>query len=271
MSTKKDDATEDAAPEGTCAVDIRVFILIITLAMSAAFLVGISVHLPLEKFLGTSTAAMSVETSTIEVSPADLVTAGPHSPSGQHIMVDMKGIEASFLDSEERLSDAMVQTVQEAGLNMLSYHCHKLDPAGVSCVGILLESHISFHTWPEEGVITLDLFTCGANPLLPVVPVIERLFGIGETIETKWAHELRGFRSNDEKQKNYLDNLSDLSLWILSPMELYVKKMIYSNLTKYRRIDIWDIAEVCITLYLFFVGLSKWCWADSFYAVFQLG
>ena len=79
--------------------------------------------------------------------------------------MDIKGIEAAFLDSEERLADAMVRTVHGAGLTMLSYHCHKLDPAGISCVGVLLESHISFHTWPEEGVITLDLFTCGPNPL----------------------------------------------------------------------------------------------------------
>eukprot|EP00536_Pseudo-nitzschia_multiseries_P014414 jgi/Psemu1/214583/e_gw1.698.6.1 len=79
----------------------------------------------------------------------------------QHLLVDIKGIEATFLDSEERLAKAMVDTVNHAGLTMLSYHCHKLIPKGVSCVGVLLESHISFHTWPDEGVITLDLFTCG--------------------------------------------------------------------------------------------------------------
>ena len=261
--------------DGLCAVDIRLFLVTLVVSMMGAFVAGVSFVPP--QALVDSVSSLTrphvprATPTSLELSKADLFTSLDHSPSGQHLLVDIRGIEAAFLDSEELLSDAMVQTVQEAGLNMLSYHCHKLDPAGISCVGILLESHISFHTWPEEGVITLDLFTCGANPLLPVVPVIERLFGIGETIETKWAHELRGFRSNDEKQKNYLDNLSDLSLWILSPMELYVKKMIYSNLTKYRRIDIWDIAEVCITLYLFFVGLSKWCWADSFYAVFQLG
>ncbi len=51
-------------------------------------------------------------------------------------------------------------------------------PAGVSCVCVILESHISFHTWSEEGVVTLDLFTCGDNPLLPVVPKLEKLFGV---------------------------------------------------------------------------------------------
>jgi hypothetical protein len=68
----------------------------------------------------------------------------------QHLLVDIKGIEADFLDSEVRLAKAMVDTVNNAGLTMLSYHCHKLIPKGVSCVGVLLESHISFHTWPGK-------------------------------------------------------------------------------------------------------------------------
>ena len=266
MTEKKEEvAAVVVPPEGTCAVDIRIFILTITLAMSAAFLAGISIHLPVEKYLPVETYLQSPSTassvikpkSTIEVSPADLVTAGPHSPSGQHILVDIKGIDADFLDSEERLSDAMVRVVQDAGLNMLSYHCHKLDPAGVSCVGILLESHISFHTWPEEGVITLDLFTCGANPLLPVVPVIERLFGIGENIVTKWSHDLRGFRSAEERRANYLDDFSDLSVWVLSPLELYSKKSVYSGLTKYQRVDIWVRANKLTNEHLQFV--LWWC------------
>jgi len=106
-------------------------------------------------------------------------------PSGQHLLVDLKNVEYDFLNSEDRLAQAMVNVVRDSQLTLLSYHCHTLQPAGVSCVGVLLESHISFHTWPEEGVITLDLFTCGSNPLIPVIPVIMRLFGIHEVKVTK--------------------------------------------------------------------------------------
>ncbi|KAL7525573.1 hypothetical protein ACHAXR_001065, partial [Thalassiosira sp. AJA248-18] len=64
-------------------------------------------------------------------------------PTGQHLLVDIKNLEAAFLNSESRLADAMQASVKAAGLTMLSYHCHSLHPAGVSCVGVLLESHIS--------------------------------------------------------------------------------------------------------------------------------
>ena len=161
----------------------------------------------------------------------------------------MKGIDSVFLDSEERLCKAMVDTVAAAELNMLSYHCHSLVPKGVSCVGVLLESHISFHTWPDEGVITLDLFTCGSNPLIPVVKTIQGLFGIGNNVYMQWSHELRGFRrgnttgNGSQEESNYaaLDHNSDLSVLIWSPFACTVKDQIVSTLTKHQRIDIWDL------------------------------
>jgi S-adenosylmethionine decarboxylase proenzyme len=178
-----------------------------------------------------------------------------HLPAGQHLLVDIMGVEAAFLNSETRLADAMVQSVTSAGLTMLSYHCHSLLPAGVSCVGVLLESHISFHTWPDEGVITLDLFTCGPKPLLPAVADLERLFGIPrvkldasasgsgekEEIITQWSHELRGFRNKEHK--SYLDNRSDLAVSIFSPLLFGTKKQIVSVNSKFQRIDIWDYLE----------------------------
>jgi S-adenosylmethionine decarboxylase proenzyme len=101
-----------------------------------------------------------------------------HMPQGQHLLIDIDNVDAAFLNSEERLASAMLEMVNQCGLTLLSYHCHGLTPSGVSCAGVLLESHVSFHTWPAEGVITLDLFTCGDESLLPIVPLAEKLFSI---------------------------------------------------------------------------------------------
>jgi S-adenosylmethionine decarboxylase proenzyme len=160
--------------------------------------------------------------------PLDAAALEQHEPAGQHLLVDIKNVNAEFLNSEERLAKAMVEVVTEAKLTLLSYHCHSLEPAGVSCVGVLLESHISFHTWPEEGVITLDLFTCGPNNLMPVVPKIEKLFGVPrenstEPVGTMWSHELRGFRSHEARKAHYLDLSSDLSWYVTSPLEMLIK------------------------------------------------
>lgn len=160
-----------------------------------------------------------------------------HLPAGQHLLVDMKGIDASFLNSEERLARAMIEVVNEASLTLLSYHCHRMVPEGVSCVGVLLESHVSFHTWPAEGVITLDLFTCGAGPLVPVVPSIERLFGVplrgtNEPPQVLWSHKLRGFRPKD--RRNALQQ-ADLGHGFLGLMVLDYKKEVSDLLQSWGR------------------------------------
>jgi len=168
---------------------------------------------------------------------------GEHLPAGQHLLVDIEGVDGSFLNSEERLAFAMVEVVNQAELTLLSYHCHSMIPTGVSCVGVLLESHVSFHTWPGQGVITLDLFTCGPNTLLPVVPIIERLFGVprpgaDHPPHTIWAHKLRGFRPdghNSPLQKY------DLGTSVLGVMTTDYKQEIASVKTKFQRVDIYDV------------------------------
>jgi len=232
------------------AVDVRIFLATMTTAMVLAFGVGVSLGpdpiVPMDieaQFKAATPEVQSVEYPASGLSDVE----SPHEPAGQHLLVDIKGIEAAFLDSEARLAEAMVDAVKAGGLSMLSYHCHKLIPAGVSCVGVLLESHISFHTWPDEGVITLDLFTCGPKSLLPVVADVERLFAIGENTKTYWSHELRGFRLNENTTKStnsYLADTSDLGFWVMSPLDLEVKEQIVSVKSPIQQIDIWDVLEV---------------------------
>ncbi len=40
---------------------------------------------------------------------------------------------------------------------------HVVFPNGaITLVLILAESHLSIHTWPEENLVAVDLFSCGA-------------------------------------------------------------------------------------------------------------
>lgn len=171
-----------------------------------------------------------------------------HLPSGQHLLVDIKHVDSAFLNSEARLAHAMVKVVNESKLTLLSYHCHSLVPTGVSCVGVLLESHVSFHTWPEEGVITLDLFTCGSGELVPVLPLIENAFAIPQQSGVKkedveqpvvvWSHKMRGFRSFKDRHENIWSN--DLGNFIVERTHFDLKVQVATTETKFQRIHIFD-------------------------------
>ena len=160
-----------------------------------------------------------------------------HFPAGQHLLLDYENVQSAFLNSEERLVTAMLKLVNLCGLTLLSYHCHNLEPSGVSCAGVLLESHVSFHTWPEDGVITLDLYTCGPDSLLPILPVAEELFKIKETPsyagekipdpDMVWVYKLRGFRENDD-----VADITDLMNFPIGT-RLDYKKEVSTNIGQY--------------------------------------
>uniref|UniRef100_A0A7S3V6I4 PABS domain-containing protein n=1 Tax=Chaetoceros debilis TaxID=122233 RepID=A0A7S3V6I4_9STRA len=191
-----------------------------------------------------------------DASASNPVDDSDHLPAGQHLLVDIKNVDGTFLNSETRLADALVGVVNESRLTLLSYHCHKLIPLGVSCVGVLLESHISFHTWPEDGVITLDLFTCGSGELVPVLPVIERLFGIPQVQSAEfsgevepphvvWTHKLRGVVNMDTNPLS-----SDLGAFVLEKSNMDLKSEVGRTRTKFQRIDVFDTIDATQRDYL---------------------
>ncbi len=96
-----------------------------------------------------------------------------------HLIIDL--YEAERLDDIDHIEKAMVECVEEAGATLLHIHLHSFEPmgcevAGVSGVAVLAESHISIHSWPENGYAALDVFMCGDAQPEKCVEVLRRAF-----------------------------------------------------------------------------------------------
>jgi S-adenosylmethionine/arginine decarboxylase-like enzyme len=116
---------------------------------------------------------------------------------GQHLLVDLDRLDAVVLASEARLAQALVQLAADNSWTMLSYRCHSssgnsssdgIDDNNnssfgghgdvVSCVAVLLESHVSLYAFPARGILALDIFMRGRDSsLLSLLPYIETMFG----------------------------------------------------------------------------------------------
>lgn len=93
--------------------------------------------------------------------------------AGSHLIIDMW--QAEHLDDAELLEQAMVEAVEAAGATLLHVHLHRFTPyGGVSGVAVLAESHISVHTWPENGYAAFDIFMCGDAKPEVAAAVLER-------------------------------------------------------------------------------------------------
>jgi S-adenosylmethionine decarboxylase len=76
--------------------------------------------------------------------------------------IDAATTPASPVTDIEVLSDLAARAVRAGGGHVLDTS-HVVFPNGaITLVLILAESHLSIHTWPEESLIAIDLFSCGA-------------------------------------------------------------------------------------------------------------
>lgn len=78
-----------------------------------------------------------------------------------HLLLDFYDCSFEVLNDRKGVEELLRQVVQQAGLTLLALYSHQFTPYGLSAIALISESHISIHTWPEEGYLCLDVFTCG--------------------------------------------------------------------------------------------------------------
>ena len=88
---------------------------------------------------------------------------------GQHLILDFWGVDEGLLDSREAVRDALLYAAREGLCTVVAEYFHEFSPVGVTGVLVLAESHLSVHTWPEEGYCALDAFTCGEATRMPAL------------------------------------------------------------------------------------------------------
>ncbi len=80
---------------------------------------------------------------------------------GNHILLSLYGSAFYLLDDLDGIRAAFEKAVEACGATVLNRFSHKFDPQGVTIVYALAESHISAHTFPENGSVAIDVYTCG--------------------------------------------------------------------------------------------------------------
>jgi S-adenosylmethionine decarboxylase len=80
---------------------------------------------------------------------------------GFQILADLYGVDPDVISKVDSLYPVIEDAVRAGSLTKISSDYYQFQPQGASGVVLLAESHLSFHTWPEHGLVTLDIYTCG--------------------------------------------------------------------------------------------------------------
>ena len=100
----------------------------------------------------------------------------PHAPAagGHHLLADFWVEDAEPLRWVATWEALLPDACRGAGATVLGARFHQFEPQGVTGIVLLAESHASVHTWPEAGLVTLDVFTCGALDTEAIVGAVRR-------------------------------------------------------------------------------------------------
>lgn len=82
---------------------------------------------------------------------------------GRHIAMDLRGVNFDTLNDLTFLRTHMIEAAVRCGATVVGENFIPFQPQGVTGVLILSESHLSIHTYPEEGFAALDCYTCGTT------------------------------------------------------------------------------------------------------------
>ncbi len=82
---------------------------------------------------------------------------------GRQVLADLHGCDPRLIDDVKRVESVLRMAAEVAGAKVIQGLFHRFKPQGVSGSLVLAESHLAIHTWPEHGVVSLDLFTCGGD------------------------------------------------------------------------------------------------------------
>jgi S-adenosylmethionine decarboxylase len=95
---------------------------------------------------------------------------------GTHLLLEVYDVDFKILNDVISLQKVMEKGITRAKMTILNIFSHCFLPQGCTIVIALSESHVSCHTWPENGCVAIDVYTCGeGNPRLVVIELLKYL------------------------------------------------------------------------------------------------
>lgn len=80
---------------------------------------------------------------------------------GLHCIGELYDCPEALLNDVAHVEQSLRDAVASGMATLLHEVSHRFHPQGVTALGLISESHVAIHTWPEYGYAAVDAFTCG--------------------------------------------------------------------------------------------------------------
>jgi len=98
---------------------------------------------------------------------------------GRHYLIDFTDCDPEVIQRVEPARSILLRALEACGATIITDTFHQFEPYGVSGIVLIAESHLGFHSWPEDRFAAVDIFTCGDMQPEIAVEMIRKEFRAG--------------------------------------------------------------------------------------------
>jgi spermidine synthase len=125
---------------------------------------------------------------------------------GEHVTLDFLGVNKDY--SAEFFEKIFKKIAEAAKVEIINISKYVFAPQGVTLVCLLKESHMSFHTFPEHGIISFDFFTCGKVSPTISLEILKKEIQYKSVVKKEFnrdaIHHYKDIYSSEGISKHYL-------------------------------------------------------------------
>jgi S-adenosylmethionine decarboxylase len=102
---------------------------------------------------------------------------------GRHILIDCSNVPYEVCSDDQLVLNAMAKAAERAGATVISqvrYRFGHNSAPGFTAVVLLDESHCSAHSYADEGLLAMDIFTCGTTDPHDVLRELRKEIDLGD-------------------------------------------------------------------------------------------
>ena len=130
---------------------------------------------------------------------------------GRHLIAEYYGCNLERINDVEFIETRMRQAANLIGATVMGTSFHRFEPHGVSGTVVISESHLSIHTWPENGYVAVDIYTCGGLDPRPGFEFLARELG---SDSTRQQEILRGIPEELDDHRMFLpEDVQVITRW----------------------------------------------------------
>ena len=125
---------------------------------------------------------------------------------GEHITLDFLGVYENY--KPEFYEKIFKKIAEAAKVEIVNISKYVFTPQGVTLLCLLKESHMSFHTFPEKGIVSFDFFTCGAVSPAVSLEILKKELPYSSVIKKDFSrdtiHHYKDIYSSEGIKKFYM-------------------------------------------------------------------